>query len=123
MDEQDDREWAGPIGIGTPAQPFLIDFDTGSSDLWVPSSSCTSSTCPDKHKYNATASSTSSKKSGHFSIQYGDGSTVSGPVYTDSGKLSSPSKRLARSMVLQHTSHCRWSDGQESALLTRNHPV
>ncbi|KAI0759837.1 acid protease [Trametes elegans] len=82
-DEEDDLEWAGTISIGTPAQNFLIDFDTGSSDLWVPSSSCRSSTCSKKKKYKASSSSTSSEKSGSFSIQYGDGSTVSGPVYTD----------------------------------------
>ena len=85
-DEQDDEEWAGTISIGTPAQSFLIDFDTGSSDLWVPSSSCTSSTCSSKHKYTASKSSTGSKKSGSFSIEYGDGSTVSGPIYTETGK-------------------------------------
>lgn len=84
-DEEDDLEWAGTISIGTPAQSFLIDFDTGSSDLWIPSSSCTSSTCSSKHKYTATKSSSGSKKSGSFSIEYGDGSTVSGPVYTDTG--------------------------------------
>ncbi|KAF5391514.1 hypothetical protein D9757_002457 [Collybiopsis confluens] len=82
-DEEDDEEWAGTISIGTPAQSFLIDFDTGSSDLWVPSSSCTSSTCSSKKKYTASKSSTSSKQSGSFSIQYGDGSTVSGPVYEE----------------------------------------
>ncbi|KAF7312469.1 Acid protease [Mycena indigotica] len=82
-DEEDDLEWAGTISIGTPAQKFLIDFDTGSSDLWVPSSSCTSSVCKSKSRFAASSSSTSSKKSGTFSIQYGDGSTVSGPVYTD----------------------------------------
>lgn len=85
-DEDEDTEWAGTISIGTPAQKFLIDFDTGSSDLWIPSSSCKSSTCSSKKKYTASSSSTGTKKSGSFSIEYGDGSTVSGPVYTDSGK-------------------------------------
>ncbi|EKM60385.1 uncharacterized protein PHACADRAFT_246265 [Phanerochaete carnosa HHB-10118-sp] len=82
-DQDDDEEWTGSASIGTPSQSFVVDFDTGSSDLWVPSSSCTSSTCSGKHKYQASSSSTSSKKSGTFSIEYGDGSTVSGPVYTD----------------------------------------
>ncbi|KAG8747738.1 Type I transmembrane sorting receptor [Ceratobasidium sp. 414] len=82
VDEQDEL-WAGTIGIGTPAQSFLIDFDTGSADLWVPSSSCTSSGCSPHSKYSTSKSSTSSKKSGTFSISYGDGSTASGPIYSD----------------------------------------
>ncbi|EKM60380.1 uncharacterized protein PHACADRAFT_203593 [Phanerochaete carnosa HHB-10118-sp] len=81
--DENDNEWLGEISIGTPGQLFLIDFDTGSSDLWVPGSSCTSSTCDNKSKYDASRSSTSSQKSGTFEIHYGDGSTVSGPVYTD----------------------------------------
>ncbi|RPD68640.1 acid protease [Lentinus tigrinus ALCF2SS1-7] len=82
-DEANDEYWAGTITIGSNKQSFLIDFDTGSSDLWVPSTNCTSSTCNGKDKYNATASTTSVHKSGQFSISYGDGSSVSGPVYTD----------------------------------------
>jgi cathepsin D len=84
-DEENDVLWAGKIRIGTPSQPFLIDFDTGSSDLWVPSSDCTSDSCKHKHKYVASSSSTSSRKGGSFDIQYGDGSSVSGPIYTDKG--------------------------------------
>ncbi|KAJ3748858.1 acid protease [Lentinula detonsa] len=82
-DEEDDKEWAGTVSIGTPGQKFLVNFDTGSSDLWIPSSSCTSTTCSQKSTYDSSSSSTSSKKSGTFSIQYGDGSTVSGPVFSD----------------------------------------
>ncbi|CAE6406946.1 hypothetical protein ACGC1H_002276 [Rhizoctonia solani] len=81
-DEQDEL-WAGTILIGTPGQSFLIDFDTGSSDLWVPSSSCTSSGCSPHSKYTSSKSSTSSRQSGSFSISYGDGSTASGPIYSD----------------------------------------
>ncbi|CAE6497762.1 unnamed protein product [Rhizoctonia solani] len=83
IDEENDLLWAGTITIGTPGQSFLIDFDTGSADLWVPSSSCTSSGCAPHDKYTSSSSSTSSKKSGTFSIGYGDGSTASGPIYTD----------------------------------------
>ncbi|KAH9929057.1 acid protease [Epithele typhae] len=80
-DEDHDVQWAGKVAIGTPSTTFLIDFDTGSSDLWVPSSTCTS--CGSHKKYNPARSSTSSKKSGTFEIGYGDGSSASGPIYTD----------------------------------------
>ncbi|TBU27158.1 acid protease [Dichomitus squalens] len=80
-DQENDLEWTGKITIGSPAQSFTVDFDTGSSDLWVPSSSCT--TCGSHAKYKASSSSDSSKKSGSFSISYGDGSTASGTPYTD----------------------------------------
>ncbi|EKM60424.1 uncharacterized protein PHACADRAFT_132970 [Phanerochaete carnosa HHB-10118-sp] len=82
-DEDDDAEWLGGISIGTPSQPFIVQFDTGSSDLWIPSSSCSSSICSGKHKYKASDSVTTSKKGGNFSLVYGDESSVSGPIYTD----------------------------------------
>ncbi|KAH7334871.1 aspartic peptidase domain-containing protein [Rhizoctonia solani] len=75
------------ITIGTPSQSFLVDFDTGSADIWVPNSSCNSGGCSEHNSYNPSSSSTSQSQSGDFSIEYGDGSTSSGPIYTDTVTL------------------------------------
>ncbi|KZT69780.1 acid protease [Daedalea quercina L-15889] len=80
-DQSSNTEWTGTVSIGTPAQTFTIDFDTGSADLWVPASNC--SGCKAQHSYDSSSSSTSQEQSGTFQIQYGDGSTASGPIYSD----------------------------------------
>lgn len=98
----------GPMTIG--GQDFQLDFDTGSvgrldilhlprpkltsscphvyssSDLWVPGSGCSKDGCQGHKKYSK--SSTGVRRSGSFSITYGDGSKTSGPVYTEGVSLA-----------------------------------
>ncbi|GAA5935111.1 uncharacterized protein JCM15063_003152 [Sporobolomyces koalae] len=77
--------WAGSLSIGSSSQTFNINFDTGSADLWVPSTSCTSAACSPHSKYDPSKSSTSQSVPGKkLSITYGDGSATQGAVYTDS---------------------------------------
>ncbi|KAH8670925.1 aspartic peptidase domain-containing protein [Xylariales sp. PMI_506] len=82
--EQYDTEYLTPVSIGTPAQTLNLDFDSGSADLWVFSSLTTSSDVDGQTIYTPTDSSTATEVSGDtWDISYGDGSSSSGDVYTD----------------------------------------
>lgn len=77
-----DEEYTGPVSIGTPAQVLPVDFDTGSSDLWVPVEAISGSA-----GYLKTASdSTYVNTGGAFTITYGSGN-VAGTIATDTVTL------------------------------------
>jgi len=84
LDDYVDAAYYGPITIGTPAQHFAVIFDTGSSNLWVPSSQCTS--CQPHRQYDSSDSSTYVRNGSSFQIRYGSGA-VSGFVSEDTVTL------------------------------------
>ncbi|EFQ30784.1 eukaryotic aspartyl protease [Colletotrichum graminicola M1.001] len=79
-----DSQYLCPVQIGTPPQTLNLNFDTGSSDLWVFSSETPVTEVAGQAIYNVQASSSAKVLEGAaWSISYGDGSSSKGNVYMD----------------------------------------
>lgn len=63
------------ISLGTPAQDFFVQLDTGSSNLWVPGASCAvcDSAWVTHHKFVSNASSTYKPLNKSVHLKYGTG--------------------------------------------------
>lgn len=75
---EDDKVYFGQIQLGSPPQSFAIVFDTGSSNLWVPSIACQDCDGPQTphSKFNSNASRTYQAMSEKVDLNYGTGSVV-----------------------------------------------
>ncbi|KAF9585103.1 hypothetical protein BGW38_003884 [Lunasporangiospora selenospora] len=83
-----DTQWVAAMLLGTPSQEFSVVFDTGSSDLWVSSSTCQSLTCKNLRRFDASKSSSFSQDGRPWSINYADDSRVSGTLGVDDMKVA-----------------------------------
>ncbi|ETM36646.1 hypothetical protein L914_16700 [Phytophthora nicotianae] len=78
-------QYIGSVGFGNPPQYLDVVFDTGSSDTWIPSTSCDS--CGSHHQFDAQKSTTFLDTEEKFYDAYGSGS-VSGTVVVDTVTIS-----------------------------------
>jgi len=80
--DYDNAQYFGQISLGTPPQCFLVLFDTGSSDTWIPGADCASSACLQRKKFECAASSTCKQADDTIAIHYGTGQ-MEGTMETD----------------------------------------
>lgn len=131
-DKNESRLWYGTISIGTPPVDFTgmtlssdsrstsnpvsytVGFDTGSSDLFVPSTSCENLFCFEHKKYDPSASSTSHDLGMRFNLSYLDASNVTGKQYTDVVTIAGLVVRGMVSFLFSYKSLTRLTIGEES---------
>ncbi|OAA53316.1 Peptidase A1 [Cordyceps fumosorosea ARSEF 2679] len=83
-DQQNDSEYLCEVSVGTPPQKLLLDFDTGSSDLWIFSTELDAATQKGHTVFDPSKSSSFEKLPGQtWQISYGDGSSASGDCGSD----------------------------------------
>ncbi|KAE9018170.1 hypothetical protein PR003_g13854 [Phytophthora rubi] len=78
-------QYIGSVGFGNPPQYLDVVFDTGSSDTWIPGTSCDS--CGSHHRFDSQRSTTFLDTEEKFFDAYGSGS-VSGTVVVDTVTIS-----------------------------------
>ncbi|XP_057583140.1 pregnancy-associated glycoprotein 2-like [Hippopotamus amphibius kiboko] len=71
-----DLSYIGNITIGTPPQEFRVVFDTGSSDIWVSSIYCSSSSCRTQKRFDPHSSTTYRSSALKLDFNYHSGRMV-----------------------------------------------
>lgn len=116
-DQQNDSMYLCEVEIGTPSQKLLLDFDTGSSDLWVFSTELSADLQKDHAVFDPSKSTTFQKSTGRtWQIEYGDGSSASGDVGTDVVTIGGLAIK-SQSVELAKTLAAQFSQGTGDGLL------
>ncbi|KAG9014759.1 hypothetical protein FRB94_010606 [Tulasnella sp. JGI-2019a] len=97
--ENSDTEWYGTLSVGSPPQAIKLNFDTGSSDLFVFAPNCTTCSLSNHTAFQPSRSSTYKNVTTPWSTAFGDGSSAAGYASSDtvtvtasSSSSSSPSQ-------------------------------
>ncbi|KDQ50723.1 hypothetical protein JAAARDRAFT_41815 [Jaapia argillacea MUCL 33604] len=75
VNQNADSSYYGSLAVGTPPVSYNVILDTGSSDLWLADSSC-STGCRSVPTFDAASSSSFKNLSQPFDIQYGSGRAI-----------------------------------------------
>jgi len=79
-------QYIGKIQVGNPPQDFYVVFDTGSSNLWVPVSTCTSEACKEHRLFQRERSHGFAQLHKIMTVTYGAGQ-IKGHLGTDTVRL------------------------------------
>ncbi|KZV89103.1 acid protease [Exidia glandulosa HHB12029] len=88
LTDDDELLWHGTVSVGNPPVKYKVDFDTGSSDFFLPSGDCKTN-CAGHVRYNGSKSKSARATTKGFTLNYLDGSQVKGKVYNDTVSFSS----------------------------------
>ncbi|KAI4126855.1 MAG: hypothetical protein LQ338_003528 [Usnochroma carphineum] len=98
LTNNDDLQYLANISVGTPPQNFVVQIDTGSSDLWIPdvrSNLCRGADCSQTGSFDDSASSTFTTNKDLFHISYGDSSEYAGVLAQDTVTIGSATLKQA----------------------------
>lgn len=124
--------YIGEVSIGTPQQKFSVVYDTGSSNLWVPDSTCNNFTispaCQIQNRYDNLTSSTFQSgcnvSSCFLFLPYGSG-TVLGELSTETvtvGGLSLPETPFGR-VTMEPGNISEWGAPEFDGILGLAYPL